>query len=68
MQFKRREPLPAPTEIESHTEVDSDGREWVVRTYEPTVAPSRVPRGSRLSGSESSLLATVARRARSGSS
>lgn len=67
MHFKRQEAKPTPTEIESHTEVDADGREWVVRTYAPAVAPARVPRGARLSVSESSLLATVARRARSGS-
>ena len=60
MQFERREDLPAPAEIESHTEVDSEGREWIVRTYEPSVAPTRRPRGSRLSVSESSLLAAVA--------
>jgi hypothetical protein len=67
MEFKRRERPPAPAEIDSHTEVDSEGREWTVRMYEPTVAPLREPRGSRLSVSESSLLAAVARDARSSS-
>ncbi len=68
MQFERREDAPAPAEIESHTEVDSEGREWIVRTYEPAVAPTQRPRGSRLSVSESSLLAAVARDVRSSSS
>lgn len=67
MRFARREDMPAPAEIESHTEVDSEGREWIVRTYEP-VAPTRQPRGSRPSSSESSLPAAVARDARSSSS